>query len=234
MTEKPISPVAQRAKALQEEIWRLSQREGRPVQIMAVTKTVSPEIVTEVAEQGITLLGENRVQEFLEKRLKYPRNCSIHFIGTLQTNKVKYLVDKVDMIQSVDSISLAKEIEKRCAAIGRVMDILVEVNIAQEPAKSGVFPQKLLPLLLEISQMPHVKVRGLMTIGPVTALEEEKRICFRKMHEIYIDIQNQSLPNIDMSILSMGMSADYAIAIQEGATLVRLGTALFGKRSYLI
>lgn len=234
MTEKPISPVAQRAKALQEEIWRLSQREGRPVQIMAVTKTVSPEIVTEVAEQGITLLGENRVQEFLEKRLKYPRNCSIHFIGTLQTNKVKYLVDKVDMIQSVDSISLAKEIEKRCAAIGRVMDILVEVNIAQEPAKSGVFPQKLLPLLLEISQMPHVKVRGLMTIGPVTALEEEKRICFRKMHEIYIDIQNQSLHNIDMSILSMGMSADYAIAIQEGATLVRLGTALFGKRSYLI
>ena len=138
------------------------------------------------------------------------------------------------MIQSVDSISLAKEIEKRCAAIGRVMDILVEVNIAQEPAKSGVFPQKLLPLLLEISQMPHVKVRGLMTIGPVTALEEEKRICFRKMHEIYIDIQNQSLHNIDMSILSMGMSADYAIAIQEGATLVRLGTALFGKRSYLI
>lgn len=234
MTEKPISPVAQRAKALQEEIWRLSQREGCPVQIMAVTKTVSPEIVTEVAEQGITLLGENRVQEFLEKRLKYPRNCSIHFIGTLQTNKVKYLVDKVDMIQSVDSISLAKEIEKRCAAIGRVMDILVEVNIAQEPAKSGVFPQKLLPLLLEISQMPHVKVRGLMTIGPVTALEEEKRICFRKMHEIYIDIQNQSLHNIDMSILSMGMSADYAIAIQEGATLVRLGTALFGKRSYLI
>ena len=231
MTEKPISLVAQRAKALQDEIRRLSQREGRSVQIMAVTKTVPPEIVNEAAEQGLTLLGENRVQEFLEKRPQYSSNCSIHFIGTLQTNKVKYLVDKVDMIQSVDSIPLAKEIEKRCAAIGRVMDILVEVNIAQEPAKSGVFPHCLLPMLLEISQMPHIKVRGLMTIGPAAASEEQRRICFRKMHEIYIDIQNQSIHNIDMSILSMGMSADYAIAIQEGATLVRLGTALFGKRS---
>lgn len=230
MTEKPISPVTQRAFQLLEEIRRLSGQYQHEVTLMAVTKTVPPEIVNQAIEAGITLLGENRVQEFLGKYQAYASPSTVHFIGTLQTNKVKYIVDKVNMIQSVDSLPLAREINKRCEAIEKKMDILVEVNIAREASKSGIFPEELEPLLRTVSQLPFVRVRGLMTLGPVNVSEGERQNCFRKMHEIFVDIQKQGIHNIDMSILSMGMSSDYRLAIAEGANLVRLGTALFGKR----
>lgn len=207
------------------------QSADHPVRLMAVTKTVPPERVNTAVAAGITLLGENRVQELLEKYESYEKGCEIHFIGSLQTNKVKYIVDKVDMIESVDSIRLAEEIEKRCAAIDKVMPILIEVNIAHEPQKGGVMPEDLPALLREIAALPHVSVRGLMTIGSLTATFEEKKAAFCQMSQLRLDIERENIHNISMQELSMGMSADYALAISCGATIVRVGSGLFGRRA---
>ena len=193
---------------------------------MAVTKTVPPEAVNEAIRCGITLLGENRVQEYLSKRDLYLPQSEVHFIGHLQTNKVKYICDNVDMIQSVDSLRLAEEINRLCERNGRVMDVLIEVNIGGEESKSGVSPEMLEELLYKASQLPNIRVKGLMCIPPAGGGEA----FFLKMQQIHLDISAKKSDNISMSILSMGMSGDYKEAVKYGSTLVRIGTKLFGAR----
>ena len=192
-------------------------RDPQQVQVMAVTKTVAPELVNAAIAEGITLLGENKAQELCEKYDSYCKEgVSIHFIGHLQTNKVRQIVDKVCMIESVDSVRLAREIERQCSNIG----------------KSGVAPEQLPALLQEIGQFEHIRVRGLMTIPPVCEDEQQVSQYFSQMSQLFIDIKQKKYDNINMEILSMGMSADYPIAVQQGSNIVRIGTAMFGQRNY--
>lgn len=199
---------------------------GHAVKIVAATKTRSAAEINELKKFGITAMGENRVQELLAKYdgLDMPE---VHFIGALQTNKVKYIADKVCMIQSVDRLELGREIEKRCDALGKVMDVLVEVNYGGEESKSGCRAEDCLPLIGELGRLPHVRVRGLMTVLPIGAGEEMyagMRALFERAQREYGGIE----------FLSMGMSDDYEIAIKHGANMIRPGTALFGARNYAV
>lgn len=196
------------------------------VSIMAVTKTVPPEAVNVAVNSGIALLGENRVQEFLSKHDFYDRSASVDFIGHLQSNKVKYIINDVRMIHSVDSIKLADDINRLAEKNNKIMNICVEVNIGREISKSGVFPEELEEMMYKLAEMPNIKVCGLMSIPP----KEETEKFFSKMHELFIDISGKNIDNINVSVLSMGMSADYKEAIKHGSTLVRIGTDLFGSR----
>ena len=212
---------------IREKINNAKSKSGRTdeVHLMAVTKTVSFDAVNYAISKGVSLLGENRVQEFLSKADSYTAGTRVHFIGHLQTNKVKYIADKVDMIQSVDSMKLAEEINKACAKINKVMPVLVEVNCGEE-SKSGISFNEVENLLKEMSKLPNISVEGLMTIPP----GEQSEYFFAKMQEKYIDIKAKKLDNIDMTFLSMGMSGDYEKAIEYGANIVRIGTKLFGAR----
>lgn len=220
-----------RVKAEAERAAARSGREPDSVAVMAVTKTIAPERVNEAIAAGCLLLGENRVQELLEKYGRYDlRRAEIHFIGHLQTNKVKFICDKVAMIESVDSLRLAAEIEKQCAKIPKVMDVLLEINIAGEGSKGGFSPEEAVAAAESIARFPHLKLRGLMTIGRADAPEEERRAYFARMRKLLVDIAAKNYHNISITILSMGMSGDYAIAAEEGATIVRVGRGLFGER----
>lgn len=215
---------------IRKRICNAAQRFGRDaseVHLMAVTKTVPADTVNIAIEQGVDLLGENRVQEFLSKYSVYRTTAeNIHFIGHLQTNKVKKIVDKVSMIESVDSISLAKEINDEAGKRNRIMPILLEINIGEEKTKFGFFPSQMKSALEELSKLPNIQVSGLMTIPP----KRDGKLYFRKMQRLYIDISNQNMDNINMSYLSMGMSEDFESAVECGANIIRIGTAIFGKR----
>lgn len=228
--------VAQNVSALQEQICQAAAAAGRDpaqVRLMAVTKTVDPELVNAAIDAGITLLGENKAQELCAKYDSYHKDgVEIHFIGHLQTNKVRQIVDKVQMIESVDSLPLAEEINKRCAALNKQMPILIEVNIGREESKSGVLPEDLPALLEEISKLPAVSVRGLMAIPPVCENNEQVSQYFYQIQQLFIDIKQKKYDNINMEILSMGMSGDYQTAIAYGSNIVRIGTAMFGQRNY--
>lgn len=228
--------VAQNVSALQEQICQAAAAAGRDpaqVRLMAVTKTVDPELVNAAIDAGITLLGENKAQELCAKYDSYHKDgVEIHFIGHLQTNKVRHIVDKVQMIESVDSLPLAEEINKRCAALNKQMPILIEVNIGREESKSGVLPEDLPALLEEISKLPAVSVRGLMAIPPVCENNEQVSQYFYQIQQLFIDIKQKKYDNINMEILSMGMSGDYQTAIAYGSNVVRIGTAMFGQRNY--
>ena len=221
--------VAQNVSALQEQICQAAAAAGRDpaqVRLMAVTKTVDPELVNAAIDAGITLLGENKAQELCAKYDSYHKDgVEIHFIGHLQTNKVRQIVDKVQMIESVDSLPLAEEINKRCAALNKQMPILIEVNIGREESKSGVLPEDLPALLEEISKLPAVSVRGLMAIPPVCENNEQVSQYFYQIQQLFIDIKQKKYDNINMEILSMGMSGDYQTAIAYGSNVVRIGTA---------
>lgn len=210
-----------------------SGRRPEDVTLLAATKMQDAQTINRAIAAGITHIGENRVQELTAKYEDYDKDrCSIHFIGHLQQNKVKYIADKVDMIQSVDSLPLAMEIEKQCAKLGRVMDVLVEVNVGQEAAKSGVYPEKLQNFLTELAPFAHLHVRGLMSIPPVCQNPADSRHYFGILHQEFLDIMEKKIDNVHMDYLSMGMSADFYDAICCGANLVRVGTALFGARNY--
>lgn len=202
------------------------RNENDDVRLMAVTKTVPYEIVNSVIEQGVDLLGENRVQEYLDKKDHYDKNAEVHFIGHLQTNKVKYIVDSVKCIHSVDSLKLAAEIEKLAEKNGIVMKVLTEVNIGGEESKSGISTDMLDELVYGISEMKNIKLCGLMTIPPVGNSE----FYFEKMQRIFEDLKAKKVDNVSMDILSMGMSADYVEAIKYGSNIVRVGSAIFGAR----
>ena len=213
------------------------ERSGRNFQditIIAVSKTKPLSDVEELLSHGVMEFGENKVQEMVDKYEHVSKPVHWHLIGHLQTNKVKYIVDKACLIHSVDSVHLAKEIEKEAAKKGVVAKVLLEVNIAQEETKFGLSCDEVLPLIQEIKDFPHIRVKGLMTIAPFVDDPEDNRVYFRKLKDLSLDIQSKSIDNIDMSVLSMGMTNDYEVAVEEGATLVRVGTGIFGARNYNI
>ncbi len=206
-------------------------RKKEEIELVGVTKTVAIEPILESIGMGITHIGENRVQEFLSKYDEISKtNVKTSIIGHLQTNKVKYIADKVDMIQSLDSLKLAEEISKQSKKHGRIMDALVEINIGNEESKSGIAVNELEKLLYDVSALSNIRVRGLMSIPPVMTDEKTQIKYFEKLYKIYIDIGEKKLDNISMDFLSMGMSSDYALAIKCGANMVRIGTSLYGKR----
>lgn len=208
-----------------------SGRDISEITLLAATKTVDADTINYAIEKGITHIGENRVQELISKHgLLKPAHS--HFIGHLQTNKVKDIIDKVEMIESVDSIRLANEISKQAQKRGIVMDALLEINIGGEESKSGFSPEDAEKAVGEIAKLDGIRVKGLMTIPPATDLPEESRKYFREMYKLFIDIRGKNIDNSSMSVLSMGMSNDFDIAVEEGANLVRVGTSLFGRRIY--
>ncbi len=202
------------------------------VTLLAATKTVPVEVINYSFHKGIKYMGENRVQEFLSKEDALEKDFHRQFIGTLQTNKVKQIVGKVELIQSVDSIKLAREISKHSVNKEICSDVLVEINIGNEEAKSGIDKFQLDELLGEISELKGIRVKGLMTLGPLFLDNLQKSKFFDEMYKLFIDNRAKIYDNISMDILSMGMSDDYDIAIKCGANMVRVGSALFGKRNY--
>ena len=208
-------------------------RSGSEVRLLAATKMNGPEAVQEAIRAGVDICAENRVQEFLSKNaVNAYAPCCVHFIGHLQKNKVKYLVGAVELIHSVDSTELMDAISRRAQSLGIVQDVLLEVNIGGEASKSGVSPDGLEALLTHAAACPGLHVKGLMTIPPAVSTGEENRWYFRRMYELFVDIRRKTYDNVTMAELSMGMSGDYEEAVRCGATIVRLGTALFGPRNY--
>ncbi|MFU0833726.1 MAG: Pyridoxal phosphate homeostasis protein [Oscillospiraceae bacterium] len=243
MTEKLSNEIQQRfldveenLKVIRDKIADAAVHSGRKpedITLLAATKTVPVEVINHAIELGVDHIGENRVQELRGKYDAYHlSNCELHFIGHLQTNKVKYLIGRVSMIQSVDQLKLAKEISRLSEKHNCVTDILIEVNIGSEPNKSGVLPQNLYELLEQVAPLPSIRIRGLMAIPPAGAPEQETMNYFLQMNQYFIDIKSKKIDNVAMDYLSMGMSADYPQAILAGANLVRVGTALFGPRNY--
>ena len=226
--------IEEKKKQIKQNLRRIKEEIGdRDVVLLAATKMNSPELINYAIECGITHIGENRVQELLDKYDDISKeNVQIHFIGALQTNKVKYIVDKVSMIQSVDRISLAEEIDRRCKAIGKVMDVLVEVNIGSEQSKSGVDPDKLEDVLKELSHFENISVKGLMFIPPIFKNFDEQTYNLKKIKSLYIDICDKNIDNIYINVLSFGMSNDYLAAMDYGSNMIRIGSGIFGARTY--
>lgn len=214
---------------IKQNIASACQKSGRKedVLILAVTKTIDADRINEAIRLGITDIGENRVQELLKKYDLVDKSVRWHLIGHLQTNKVKYIADKVCMIHSVESYDLAKEIENRCSKIDKVMDILVEVNVSGEESKSGINPDETEEFIRSICQFKHLKVKGLMTMAPFGAENDELHQIFSDLYKISVDISQKKLDNVSMEHLSMGMTGDYEVAVEENSTIVRIGTGLF-------
>ena len=208
-----------------------SGRKPSDITLLAATKTVNIELINHAIKSGIEYIGENRVQEFLSKDSLY-LPVHKHFIGSLQTNKVKDIVGRVELIHSVDSLHLAKEISKQSLKRGITSDILIEVNIGGEESKHGFLPGEALSAAQEIAQIEGIRLRGLMAIPPVCDKADKNVKFFEKMNKLFIDIKSEKIDNSDIDTLSMGMSDDFDKAIECGATVVRIGTALFGKRNY--
>ena len=202
-------------------------RKAEDVTILAVTKTIDAERINEAVALGLRDLGENRVQELIGKYDDIKGDVRWHLIGHLQKNKVKYIADKVCMIHSVESYSLMEEIEKQCSKIDKIMDVLIEVNVSGEESKSGVEPSEVLDYVTKAASYPHIRVKGLMTMAPFDAENDELHQIFSKLYEISVDISSKKLDNVSMEHLSMGMTNDYPIAVEENSTIVRVGTGLF-------
>lgn len=231
-----LQAVEDNYKAIKARIEESAIKAGRnpeDVRLMAVTKTVESVYINRALDLGADLIGENRVQEYLGKKDElHLAGVEKHLIGHLQTNKVKQIVGEVDMIESVDSVKLAREISKVSANKGITTDILVEVNVGKEDSKSGIYIEQLEELLLEISALDHIKINGLMTIPPICDSDRELNEYFSTMYQSFIDIKSKKLDNINMNILSMGMSGDFETAVANGSNIVRVGSAIFGARKY--
>ena len=211
-----------------------SNRDPNEVTLIAVSKTKPVEMLKEAYDAGARVFGENKVQEIVDKYDQMPSDVKWHMIGHLQRNKVKYIVDKVAMIHSVDSLRLAETIEKEAAKKAVIVPILIEVNVAQEESKFGLKPEEVLPLIEQIADFSHIRIKGLMTIAPYVDNAEENREIFRELKKLSVDIAAKNINNVTMSVLSMGMTGDYMVAVQEGATMVRVGTGIFGARNYAL
>ena len=209
-------------------------RKREEVTLIAVSKTKPVETLQEAYDLGVRIFGENKVQELTAKYEALPKDIHWYMIGHLQTNKVKYIIDKAELIHSVDSLKLAETIEKEAAKHDLIADILVEVNVAEEESKFGMKMEEVIPFVEKVSAFPHVRVRGLMTIAPFVEDPEENRSIFADLHKLYIDIKKKNHDNDTVSVLSMGMTNDYEVAIEEGATMVRVGTGIFGARNYVV
>ena len=207
-------------------------RDPKEVTLVAVSKTKPVEMLQQVYDAGARVFGENKVQEIMDKYDQLPGDIRWQMIGHLQRNKVKYIVDKVDMIHSVDSYRLAQTIKTEAAKKNVTVSVLLEVNVAEEESKFGLKMDEVLPLVQQISELPHVQVKGLMTIAPFVSNPEDNREIFRKLKKLSVDIEAKNINNTTMGVLSMGMTGDYMVAVQEGATMVRVGTGIFGERNY--
>ena len=212
---------------------RAAGRDPGEVTLIAVSKTKPTELLQEAYDAGARDFGENKVQEIMDKYPQLPADIRWHMIGHLQRNKVKYIVDKAAMIHSVDSFRLAQTIEQEAAKHEVQVPILLEVNVAEEESKFGLKMDEVLPLIERIAEFPHIKVCGLMTIAPFVENAEENRMFFRQLKKLSVDIEAKNINNVSMSVLSMGMTGDYQVAVQEGATMVRVGTGIFGERNYV-
>lgn len=215
-----------------EEACRRAGRDRSEVTLIAVSKTKPVETLQEAYDLGVRVFGENKVQEMADKYEVLPKDIRWHLIGHLQRNKVKYIIDKAVLIHSVDSLRLAQTIEKEAEKHNLTAHILIEVNVAKEESKFGIFPEDLEALVDEIAKLPHIQVDGLMTIAPFVPDPEENRPVFRELRKLSVDISAKKVDNVNMSVLSMGMTNDYQVAIEEGATMVRVGTGIFGARNY--
>lgn len=225
--------VAENLKTIRERVDAACERAGRrpeEVTLIAVSKTKPLSMLQEAYEAGARDFGENKVQEILEKYPEMPEDARFHMIGHLQTNKVKQVVGKTVLIHSVDSLHLAEKIEQEAAKRDLTADILLEVNVAREESKFGLMLEEVIPLLEEVKNLPHVRVRGLMTIAPNVENPEENRKHFKKLYQLYVDIKSKNIDNGTMSVLSMGMTGDFEVAVEEGATMIRVGTGIFGSR----
>lgn len=226
-----LSYIKENLRTIRERVSEAADKyrtSGESIRIMAVTKTVAPEAVNYAVSLGLDLLGEYRVQEYLSKAESYDKSAEVHFIGHLQTNKVKYIIEPMTMIQSADSEKLIDEIGRLAVKNGKVMDILCEVNIGGEESKSGVSPENIRELLIHASETEGVRVRGLMTIPPPGNTD----IFLGRMQELYNKLRSENINGINMDTLSMGMSSDYVEAVKYGSNILRIGTALFGARDY--
>ena len=220
---------------VQNNIAAACQKAGRDlndVTLIAVSKTKPIEMLQEVYDEGIRTFGENKVQEMMDKEGIMPKDIKWHMIGHLQRNKVKYLMGKTALIHSVDSLRLAEEISNQSVKHQVETDILVEVNIAEEESKFGITKEEAIQLVTDISKLPNIHIKGLMTIAPFVDDPEDNRKYFKEIKQLSVDIKNKNIDNVSMEILSMGMTGDYMVAIEEGATLVRVGTGIFGERNY--
>lgn len=220
---------------VEARIKRACERSGRDrseVTLISVSKTKPVEMLQEAYDAGSRDFGENKPQEIKEKYPQLPTDIRWHMIGHLQRNKIKYIIDKVCMIHSVDSIRLAEAIDEEAKKHGIVMPVLIEVNVAEEESKFGVHLDETEDLIRQISKLSNIQVQGLMTIAPFTENAEDNRIYFRKLRNLYVDIKDKNIDNVNMCNLSMGMTGDYEVAVEEGATMVRVGTGIFGARSY--
>lgn len=227
--------IVENMKVVQKKIEAACEKSGRSkeeVTLIAVSKTKPVSMLQEAYDTGCRDFGENKVQELVDKYEQLPKDIRWHMIGHLQRNKVKYIVDKVYMIHSVDSLRLAEEISKEAVKKGVTVSILLEVNVAQEETKFGASAQDVAALAEEIAKLPNIVIKGLMTIAPNVQNAEENREVFRKLKQIAVDITQKNIDNINMGELSMGMTGDYEVAVMEGATYVRVGTGIFGERQY--
>ena len=222
---------------VEKNIQAACDRTGRSreeVRLIAVSKTKPVSDIEEVLTTGILDYGENKVQELSDKYDVLPKNIRWHMIGHLQRNKVKYLIGKTVLIHSVDSLRLAEQIEHEAAKADTIMNVLIEVNVAGEESKFGTTCNEAIELVRAVAALKHVKIKGLMTIAPFTDNPEDNRIYFKKLKRLSVDIKSKNIDNVDMDELSMGMTGDYEVAIEEGATMVRVGTGIFGERNYQI
>ncbi len=228
MLEKNLEYVEEKI----QEACRRSGRSRSDVTLVAVSKTKPVEMLKDAYDLGVRVFGENKVQELTEKYGALPKDIHWHMIGHLQRNKVKYIIDKAELIHSVDSARLAEAIEKEAARRGLTANILIEVNVAGEESKFGIAPKELDSFVEKVENLPHIQVKGLMTIAPFVADPEDNRPVFADLRKLSVDIARKNAHNINMSVLSMGMTNDYQVAIEEGATIVRVGTGIFGARDY--
>ncbi len=220
---------------VEEEIEKACEKSGRKrsdVTLISVSKTKPVEMLQEAYDLGARDFGENKVQELVEKYRVLPDDIKWHMIGHLQRNKVKDVIDKAALIHSVDSLRLAQTIEKEAEKKDLTVNILLEVNVAKEETKYGILPEDAEELTEEIAKLPRIRIQGLMTIAPYVEDPEENRLIFRGLHKIAVDIAKKNIDNVNMNVLSMGMTNDYQVAIEEGATMIRVGTGIFGARDY--
>ena len=217
-----------------QEACKKANRSRDEVTLIAVSKTKPISMLKEIYDLGVRNFGENKVQELCEKHPQMPEDLNCHLIGHLQRNKVKNIIDKATLIHSVDSIRLAETIEKEAAKKDLIVDILMEVNVAEEESKFGLKVEEVIPAIETIATFPHIRIRGLMTIAPFVENPEENRSIFARLQKLSVDIRSKNIDNVNVDILSMGMTNDYQVAIEEGATMIRVGTGIFGAREYHI
>lgn len=226
--------IKENLEEVREKIRQACQRSGRreeDVTLISVSKTKPVEMLKEAYEAGSRDFGENRVQEIMEKYGQMPEDVRWHMIGHLQKNKVRQVIDKAVLIHSVDTVELAEQIKKDAAKRDLTVDILLEVNVAEEESKFGFRTEEVEAAVMKIKEFPHVHIKGLMTIAPFVSNSEDNREVFKKLYQLYVDIRSKNIDNVNMSVLSMGMTGDYEVAVEEGATMIRVGTGIFGART---